>query len=97
MLYRDFFPWIHQPKARISLFDDEIVKSEEGYDYMSTVYQQSIRECQTLDTDSFEDHTARVATWLSVSYFMTSLLERKDRMSMANGLEVRVPFADHRI
>jgi asparagine synthase (glutamine-hydrolysing) len=28
---------------------------------------------------------------------MSSLLERKDRMSMASGLEVRVPFADHRI
>ena len=97
MLYRDFFPWIHNPKARIQLFDDKVVKAEEGYDYISTVYQQSIRECQTLDTDSFEDQTARVATWLSVSYFMTSLLERKDRMSMANGLEVRVPFSDHRI
>ena len=28
---------------------------------------------------------------------MTSLLERKDRMSMASAVEVRVPFADHRI
>ena len=41
--------------------------------------------------------TSRIATVLSVDYFMTSLLERKDRMSMASGLEVRVPFADHRI
>jgi asparagine synthase (glutamine-hydrolysing) len=28
---------------------------------------------------------------------MTSLLQRKDRMSMASGVEIRVPFADHRI
>ena len=28
---------------------------------------------------------------------MTTLLDRKDRMTMANGLEVRVPFADHRL
>ena len=28
---------------------------------------------------------------------MTSLLERKDRMSMYHGLEVRVPFCDYRI
>lgn len=97
MLYRDFFPWIHHPKARIELFDPSIVRPEEGYEYLSSVYQQSIRECSVLDTDSFEDRTARIASWLSVSYFMTSLLERKDRMSMANGLEVRVPFADHRI
>ena len=41
--------------------------------------------------------TSRIATWLSTRYFMANLLERKDRMSMAHGLEVRVPFADHRI
>lgn len=97
MLYRDFFPWIHEPKARIRLFDDKVVQSEAGYEYISSIYRQSIDECQTLETDSPEDKTARIATWLSVSYFMTSLLERKDRMSMACGLEVRVPFADHRI
>ena len=40
---------------------------------------------------------SRIATVLSVKYFMTNLLERKDRMSMYSGLEVRVPFGDHRI
>lgn len=34
---------------------------------------------------------------LNMKWFMETLLERKDRMSMANGLEVRVPFADHRL
>ena len=34
---------------------------------------------------------------LNQHYFMQTLLERKDRMSMAKGLEVRVPFADHRL
>ena len=30
-------------------------------------------------------------------WFMTTLLDRKDRMSMGASLEVRVPFADHRL
>lgn len=34
---------------------------------------------------------------LNMDWFMATLLERKDRMTMANGLEVRVPFADHRV
>src|SRR5437667_10089876 len=29
--------------------------------------------------------------------FVRTLLDRKDRMSMAVGLEVRVPFCDHRL
>ncbi|MBR6743482.1 MAG: asparagine synthase (glutamine-hydrolyzing) [Clostridia bacterium] len=97
MLYRDFFPWIHSPKARIQLFKEDIVKADEGYDFISNIYKKSILECPLTGNESKEMKTARIATWLSVNYFMTSLLERKDRMSMYSGLEVRVPFSDHRI
>ena len=34
---------------------------------------------------------------LNQNWFMQTLLDRKDRMSMYSGLEVRVPFCDHRI
>ncbi len=34
---------------------------------------------------------------LNMDWFMATLLDRKDRMTMANGLEIRVPFADHRV
>lgn len=97
MLYKDFFPWIHNPFVRAELFDDSFAKRKQGYDYCSGIYRGSIAECAVLDTDSDTMKTSRIATWLSVHYFMTSLLERKDRMSMARGLEVRVPFADHRL
>ena len=34
---------------------------------------------------------------LNFRWFMQTLLDRKDRMSMYSGLEVRVPFCDWRI
>ena len=33
---------------------------------------------------------------LNLEWFMQTLLDRKDRMSMAHGLDVRVPFCDYR-
>ena len=97
MVYSDFFPWIHSPKLRPSLFKDNISGSNEGYEYISSIYKDAINACPTLKSDSKEMKMSRIGSYLSVNYFMTSLLQRKDRMSMASGVEIRVPFADHRI
>ncbi|MBQ9097970.1 MAG: asparagine synthase (glutamine-hydrolyzing) [Clostridia bacterium] len=97
MLYRDFFPWLHDPHTRIGLFRDELVHAAEGLDYLRGVCRQSTVDCPTLEGECEADRTARIATFLSTRYFMASLLSRKDRMSMYNAVEVRVPFADHRI
>lgn len=97
MLSRDFFPWLHDPRARVSLFRPEILRPDEGFAYLSQQYRDFLHHCPVLEGESAEDRRARLATCLSVRYFMQNLLARKDRMSMASGLEVRVPFADHRI
>lgn len=97
MLENPFFPWIHDPMIRAKLFNEDFAKPNEGYEYLRGEYQRSMAECPVLENDSDSMKTSRRATWLSVNYFMTSLLERKDRMSMASSVEVRVPFADHRI
>ncbi|HVJ48030.1 asparagine synthase (glutamine-hydrolyzing) [Desulfitobacterium sp.] len=97
MLTRGFFPWIHDPQARINLFKPEIVRPTEGLEYTSEIYKRSVNNCPILPDESESMRNSRIASWLSINYFMTSLLERKDRMSMASGLEVRVPFADHRL
>ncbi len=97
MLGRDFFPWVHTPRARISLFDDSLVHADRGYEYMSEAYRRALADCPTVEGECEEDRRARQATWLSTQYFMANLLERKDRMSMYAGVEARVPFGDHRI
>lgn len=97
MLERDFFPWLHDPYARISLLRPEFAHAEEGYHVLSEYYRKSVEETPMLDSDDDATRRARIATCLSTKFFMTNLLERKDRMSMYSGLEVRVPFGDHRI
>src|SRR5256714_15388878 len=39
----------------------------------------------------------REVLFLSMQRPLQYLLDRKDRMSMAHGLEVRVPYCDHRL
>ncbi len=97
MLKRDFFPWLHDPHVRISLFDPALTHADEGHAFLREVCRQSTADCPVLEGEPEEDRTARIATWLSTRYFMASLLARKDRMSMYSAVEVRVPFADHRI
>ena len=97
MLARDTLPWIHDPTVRASLFIPEVARIEEGLERLREVTRTAVSGAPLSGYECAEDRTAKIATWLSVNYFMTNLLDRKDRMSMARGLEVRVPFADHRI
>jgi len=95
MLNRDFFPWIHDPFARVSLFKENLVLPRDGYDYLSGKYVQDKSTYSVLEDDSPSMRNSRIATNLSLNFFGSSLLERKDRMGMAAGLEARAPFADH--
>jgi len=97
MLERSFFPWIHDPMVRVSLFAPSIVWPTMGYDWISEKYRSFINGVYRHSEDSEQMYRSRVATQLSVYFFMQSLLERKDRMSMYSAVEVRVPFSDHRI
>ena len=49
------------------------------------------------DEEDAATHTARMASQITMEYFMASLIERKDRMSMAAGVEARLPFASYKL
>ena len=60
-------------------------------------YFQTIKACDILPENAPSDKRMKEMTFLNQRWFMQTLLDRKDRMSMYHGLEVRVPFCDHRI
>ena len=97
MLKSSTFPWLHSASMRGDIFNPDFIKFEKGSQYVHDLYAQSVAECPCLPNENEYEMLRRRSSWLSINWFMASLLERKDRMSMASSLEVRVPFADHRL
>jgi asparagine synthase (glutamine-hydrolysing) len=60
-------------------------------------YAQAIAEVPVLLNENPTERRMREISYLHLTRFVQFLLDRKDRMSMASGLEVRVPYCDHRL
>lgn len=63
-------------------------------DFETESYEQAIGEVPKLAAEGPIDERMRELSYLHLTRFLQFMLDRKDRMSMAVGLEVRVPFCD---
>ena len=66
-------------------------------EFLADSYAQAIAETPVLKGEDAVERRMREISYLHLTRFVQFLLDRKDRMSMAVGLEVRVPFCDHRL
>jgi len=66
-------------------------------EYVNSQYEKTIARTPCLLGEYGTEKRRREISYLNITWFMTTLLDRKDRTTMASGLEVRVPFADHRL
>ncbi len=90
------FPWHRNIDKRIQLLADKY-QNFEYKDYIKNSYLASINNIEYIDDECKEDKEWRKMTYLNIYWFMQNLLHRKDSQTMANGLEARVPFADHEL
>jgi asparagine synthase (glutamine-hydrolysing) len=60
-------------------------------------YRQALSEVPLLPGETDAQRRMREVFHLHLTHWLPDLLDRKDRLSMAVGLEVRVPFCDHRL
>ncbi|MET8978087.1 asparagine synthase (glutamine-hydrolyzing) [Streptomyces sp. NPDC004539] len=65
--------------------------------YVTDGHRTAVGGIRRLDGESDFEYAMRRMSHLHLTRFVRILLDRKDRASMAVGLEVRVPFCDHRL
>ncbi|CAM4518755.1 MAG: asparagine synthase (glutamine-hydrolyzing) [Paenibacillus macerans] len=91
------FPWSVATGLRADLLAPEIREWIKPEQYIADRYSEAVAEAPKLEGESGERARMRIMSYLNITRFMPTLLDRKDRMSMAAGLEVRVPYCDHRL
>ncbi|OZI12386.1 asparagine synthase (glutamine-hydrolyzing) [Bacillaceae bacterium SAS-127] len=97
MLNEGAFPWMRSLDEREQLLLPHWQTKLDLKGYVQEKYNETVKETPQLAGESPLEAKRREMFYLNMIWFMTTLLERKDRMSMGASLEVRVPFADHRL
>ncbi|MDR1138714.1 MAG: asparagine synthase (glutamine-hydrolyzing) [Clostridiales bacterium] len=90
----DGFPWAMDLSIRTNVFDIDSAKANK---YISEHYNKTLNAVSYLNNEESQDRRLRELFVLNLNWFGASLLERKEMMSGAAGLQVQMPFTDHRL
>ena len=95
------FPWIAavmgRGEAALAWMSPDLVRNVRITEHLDQQYRTAIAEVPTLAGENVQEARMREMFYLNLTRFLPILLDRKDRMSMATGFEVRVPFCDYRL
>ena len=91
------FPWAQNTNLRASFMSKALQEKIHPEEFVMEQYRQTIAQCDILPGTAPLERRQKEMVNLNMRWFMQTLLDRKDRMSMHSGLEVRVPFCDYRI
>ena len=96
MINANTFPWSKNIANRKVILNESL-KDLRIEEVTNEQYLKTLNEVPHLDGEDKKTHRMREISYLNLKWFMVNLLNRKDRMTMSNSLEVRVPFADYRL
>ncbi|GAA3029905.1 asparagine synthase (glutamine-hydrolyzing) [Streptomyces glomeratus] len=99
------FPWVAYERSHeasrhglgLGLFDRGLLGKLDLAAYGADRYRQAVAEVPRLDGESDRDRRLREVCHLHLVHWLPRLLDRDDRLSRAAGLQVRMPFCDHRL
>lgn len=95
ILFENVFPWARNTNIRQRILKNGFLS--DGEEYLQSAYKNTLKNVSYLESDDKINIRMREMFVLNLNWFMQTLLARKDNMSMASSLEVRVPFCDYRL
>ena len=92
---REYFPWLDSIDSRSKLLKKDLQEKLKLKEFMRIQYDNILKEVPI--TKNKKEQQYKNLFYLNMTYFMPTLLERKDRMTMRGSVEARVPFADTKL
>lgn len=97
----DTFPWLTSVTEKYfdgkPLFSQRFLTSLSLDEFVADSYRTALNEVPRLDGENATERRMREMSYVNLTRFVQTLLDRMDRMSQAHALQVRAPFADHRL
>lgn len=90
------FPWSRSIDTRKNIINEKLVSPEYLENYIDNAFNK-ISSNIVYNSEDARENTFRKTCYNTIKWFMNTLVERTDRMSMLSGIEVRVPFANYKI
>ena len=91
------FPWAQSTAYRAEFLRPEWLELTGAEAYVDARLRAALRATPLCEDQPADERHVKELTCLNERWFMQTLLERQDRMSMYSGLEVRAPLCDHRL
>lgn len=80
------FPWTKDISPRLSLLNKDIISKIDIENFIKNTFESTCKEISHM-----EEHHTRY--YLTVRYFMQTLINRGDRAAASNSMDARMPFA----
>lgn len=90
--YRNF-PWSMDASPRLSLLKEDLITEQELSSYAHLVYMDTCKEIGIDGENTPPELLHHKTFYLTIRYFMQTLVNRGDRAAAINSMDARVPFA----
>lgn len=91
------FPWSNALAERQNLLNNSLIDKIDLKGYADFAYNEELSKIEYTGMESLETKKHKSLMYLTMNWFMQTLIDRTDRMCAYSSVGARVPFCDYRL